>query len=255
VSAVGHEIDYSIADFVADVRAPTPTAAGQIVVPDMTDLHQRIESAEVRLSGAILTSLGRHRQRLDQLGSYVKPPAATAHQARLRLDDAAAELDMTIHHRLEDARRRLRELAGRLRTPAAREQRLLVARLASCLGQALAAKAAPRRLALERLRSRLDVNNFRRTLAARRNLLEDRRARLSDTILAAINSRRIQLAAAAGRLDSLSPLRVLERGYAVAVNQRDHRAIVDAATVEIGDELDIRLKRGRLRARTVAREN
>jgi exodeoxyribonuclease VII large subunit len=59
----------------------------------------------------------------------------------------------------------------------------------------------------------------------------------------------------AARLDSLSPLKVIDRGYAVVINLRDGRVAVDSAAVEPGDELDIRLARGRLRARTIAREN
>jgi exodeoxyribonuclease VII large subunit len=56
------------------------------------------------------------------------------------------------------------------------------------------------------------------------------------------------------RLNSLSPLRVLERGYAVVINPHDGRAVVDSAAVQDGDDLDIRLSRGRLRARIIARE-
>ena len=65
--------------------------------------------------------------------------------------------------------------------------------------------------------------------------------------------RRRQLAELAGRLDSLSPLRVLERGYAVAINSRDGRVVTDAAAVEIGDDLEVRLQRGRIYAVTRAR--
>lgn len=66
--------------------------------------------------------------------------------------------------------------------------------------------------------------------------------------------RRHQLAQLAAQLDSLSPLKVLERGYAVAINARDGRVVTDAATVEIGDQLEVRVKRGRIYALTRARE-
>jgi exodeoxyribonuclease VII large subunit len=64
----------------------------------------------------------------------------------------------------------------------------------------------------------------------------------------------MQVAVDAQRLDAVSPLRVLERGYAVVTNARDGRAVVNAQNVEIDDELHIRLGRGRLRARATARE-
>ncbi|MFZ0247657.1 MAG: exodeoxyribonuclease VII large subunit, partial [Candidatus Binatus sp.] len=61
------------------------------------------------------------------------------------------------------------------------------------------------------------------------------------------------LGALAGRLDALSPLKVLDRGYAVVINRTNSRAVLDAATVKLDDELDIRLARGRLRARATGR--
>jgi len=70
----------------------------------------------------------------------------------------------------------------------------------------------------------------------------------------AMETRRHLLAQLAGRLDSLSPLKVLERGYAVAINTRDGRVVTDAAAVEIGDELQVQVKRGRIQAVTRARE-
>jgi exodeoxyribonuclease VII large subunit len=69
----------------------------------------------------------------------------------------------------------------------------------------------------------------------------------------ALEARRRQLGALAGKLDALSPLKVLDRGYAVVINLRDSRAVLDAAAVQIDDELDIRLAKGRLQARTTGR--
>jgi exodeoxyribonuclease VII large subunit len=69
-----------------------------------------------------------------------------------------------------------------------------------------------------------------------------------------VESKRVEMAQAAGRLDSLSPLRVLERGYAVVTNPRDGRAVISATGVEVGDDVAVRLHRGRLRTRIVARE-
>src|SRR5262249_14774981 len=78
--------------------------------------------------------------------------------------------------------------------------------------------------------------------------------RLDAGAVAGLAKRRHRLGELGARLDSLSPLRVLERGYAVVRSVRDARVVVDASAVEVGDELQIRLLRGKLRARTVARE-
>ncbi len=69
----------------------------------------------------------------------------------------------------------------------------------------------------------------------------------------ALEASRGQLGAMAGRLDALSPLKVLDRGYAVVINQSNSRAVLDAATVKFDDELDIRLAKGRLSARATGR--
>jgi exodeoxyribonuclease VII large subunit len=69
----------------------------------------------------------------------------------------------------------------------------------------------------------------------------------------ALEAKRRQLGATAGRLDALSPLKVLDRGYAVVINQSNSRAVLDPATVKLGDELDIRLAKGRLSARATGR--
>jgi exodeoxyribonuclease VII large subunit len=76
---------------------------------------------------------------------------------------------------------------------------------------------------------------------------------LAQGAASALEKRRRQVGAMAGRLDALSPLKVLDRGYAVVTNLRDSRAVLDAATVNVGEELDIRVARGRLTARTTGR--
>jgi exodeoxyribonuclease VII large subunit len=84
VSAVGHEIDYTIADFVADVRAPTPTAAAQLVVPDKAELRRRLDETAATLNGAMVSALSSHRRRLGQLDSGLRDPRAALRQARQR---------------------------------------------------------------------------------------------------------------------------------------------------------------------------
>jgi exodeoxyribonuclease VII large subunit len=256
VSAVGHEIDYTIADFVADLRAPTPTAAAQMVVPDKADLRRRLDEIEATLGGAMRSAAAGHRRQLTHLEVRLRDPRNQLRQARQRLDDAAEELGDAVLDRVRGLRQLIRELAARFRTPQvlAREQRLLASRLAMRLAQALAAQATPLRLAAERIGARLNEANLRALIAARRLRVETAGVRLDQEIEAALEKRRMQLGAAAQRLDAVSPLRVLERGYAVVFKAGDGHAVVDAQSVEVGDELNIRLNRGRLTARTTARE-
>jgi len=209
VSAVGHEIDYTIADFVADARAPTPTAAAHLVVPRKADLKRRLDETSATMGGAMNSALLAHRRHLAQLAARVREPRGVVRQIRQRLDEAIAALTEAIAGSLRARRDQVLQLAGRLRPP----------------------RAEVRRRELTLLEERLALVGAR-----------------------AVEANRQRLAALAARLDSLSPLRVLERGYAVVTDTRSGRAVVDAAAVEVGDELEIRLNRGRLRARTVARD-
>jgi exodeoxyribonuclease VII large subunit len=256
VSAVGHEIDYTIADLAADLRAPTPTAAAQMVVPIKADLRRRIGEIGATLAGAMRGSLAGWRRETVHLGARVRDPRIILRQTRQRLEEASENLGAEIYARLADERRSVRELATRLKSPAAlaREQRVVASRIAIRLGQAMASRAAPMRLLLERNSARLAEADVRELVAARRERVEMLRRRLEAAGIAAIARKRAELSARARRLDDVSPLRVLERGYAVVTDSRDGRAVTDASAVEIGDEIDIRLGRGRLRARVTARQ-
>jgi len=118
----------------------------------------------------------------------------------------------------------------------------------------MSARANPYRITLERNAARLAEANLRAPVVQARAHLNRLFDRLESGLHSVLEKQRLLLAGDSRRLDAVSPLRVLERGYAVVVNARDGRAVTDAAGVEVGDELDIRLRRGRLRARTTGRE-
>jgi len=233
ISAVGHEIDYTIADFVADYRAPTPTAAAQVVVPMKAELERRLGEIGTALGGAMQSAIAGERRNLRHLGARVRDPRAALRQAGRRLDEVSGELEGAIAMRLGAARNRTRELGARLRGPGPRlrEYRHVGARLTLHLAQSASAWTERTAALIERLASRL-----------------------SDDADSMLNAERRRVAELAGRLDAMSPLRCLERGYAAVINRRDGRRVTDAAAVEVGDELDIRLRRGRLSARTLRRE-
>jgi exodeoxyribonuclease VII large subunit len=165
-------------------------------------------------------------------------------------------LGAAISSRLRDCRRDIREFLAHLKIPAAiaREQRLGVGRLALGLAQAMGARTNPYRIAFERNAAHLSETNLRAPVTVGRARLEQLSRRLEAAARSALEKNRALLVSNGHRLDAVSPLRVLERGYSVVVNARDRRAVTDAAQVELGDELHIRLVHGRLRARTTERE-
>jgi exodeoxyribonuclease VII large subunit len=210
ISAVGHEVDFTIADFVADLRAPTPTAAAHLVVPNHAELKERIANIEAAMRSVMSREIADLRETVDEFASRLRHPRTLLAESRVRIAECEVELKAAVASRISGERRMVQNLSQRLRGPAAMAREM--------------------RQGTERLANRL--------LQSARGALENRRRALG---------------ASAGKLDALSPLKVLDRGYGVVINPRDGRAVLDAATVQIDDELDIRLAKGRLTARTTAR--
>ena len=215
ISGVGHEVDFTIADFVADVRAATPTQAAEMVVAALERQQRRVDTAEERLSGALLQSLEHARLRLRGLEGA---------RGLARLPHRLKELDQQLQ-RLEALPQRLRALvAGRHRRTDAAASRLF--RWPVRFG-------APRRREL--VTARLAVAGERlRALVARRGL---------------------ELNGGERALGALSPRRVLERGYSMTTREGDPTPLRDAAAVNAGERLVTTLASGHLRSLVLGRVN
>lgn len=248
ISAVGHEIDYTIADFVADARAPTPTGAAQIVIPSRAELGERVAGTASTLYGAILAVATAYRREVSHLARGVRNPSPLLRQARQHMDETGIGLLAAARRRLGAATNSVARLSERLREPrhSLRESRIRVARLALHLARALDARAGQRRLAMANLAAHLEAARIGENSRRYRGEAAGVYRRLVDSGYRDLRTRRERLAQAAARLDSLSPLRVLERGYAVV--SHGGNVVNDAVAVQAGEELDIRLRRGRLRA-------
>jgi exodeoxyribonuclease VII large subunit len=215
ISAVGHETDYTIADFVADLRAPTPSAAAEMVVRAKDELQSRLAHLDSRARAGLRMRLTRVRSRLEAVTS----------------------------HRVFEAER------GRLRNAAQRTDELQRRSLV-----ALVRRGERAREGLRRLGERVGAFRFERQLEERRQRLRLREERLSSWWRRTLDARRAALGRAAGTLDALSPLAVLARGYAVVFDGRGERILRRAAEAAPGDALRIRLQEGALRATVTGRE-
>ena len=215
VAAVGHEIDFTIADFVADVRAPTPSAAAELVVPDRAACLEAVARMAGRLALSMRRELRAIGVRLDgaRRRLVLVHPGVRLEQQTQRLDDLTLRLERAAHADLQRERLRLGELHRRL------------------------LHRSPERLVQQQRARHQDL------------LLRLRHAATSRMACAAQ-----RLALAQRALNTVSPLATLARGFAI-VTRADGVLVTDASEVAPGDEIEARLARGTLTARVSGRRS
>ncbi len=206
VTGIGHEIDFTIADFAADLRAPTPSAAAEAVSPDGAALRRHLGSLEERLENWMRHYLNQCRRQFQWLDQRL----SRLHPAR----------------QVEEKVQRLDELASRL--PRAQQSILLNFR------HHLGTQAA-----------RLDRHHPAARLRQASASLGQLQGRLEQLVVHELETRRMRLAELGRALEAVSPLATLDRGYAIVSNQKGH-VLTRSGQVRPGDEIRVRLARGRL---------
>jgi exodeoxyribonuclease VII large subunit len=204
ISAVGHETDFTIIDFVADLRAPTPSAAAELVIRSRQEIEEKADGLQQRLLRAIRYRLLMGRQALTELaqhGAFARM-IDVINQRQQRADDLLYRLERAERQIFERHRRRW-ELA------AAAVRHYDVWRMLAGIRQQLHGRVAG-------------------MTAGVRNLLLQRRGLLERL---------------AGQLEALSPLAILDRGYALVLDASG-KLVKDAAQVNPGDEISVRLAKG-----------
>lgn len=208
VSAVGHEIDFTIADLVADVRAPTPSGAAEILVPDTATLVHALRNQQARLGRSLNRQLLAARREAGFLHERLQRvhPGAVLQNLQQRADELTVRLGRMLRGRLQQTLLQQSTLSRRLRvaSPAARIVRLREDR--------------------SRLEQRLQRAMQQRLATARRDF-----------------------AAVSGNLNAVSPLATLERGYAIVRDARG-RVLTATADVNPGDTIEAQLANGRVSA-------
>lgn len=210
ISAVGHETDVTIADFAADLRAPTPSAAAELVVRKKDEFQAHIDRLEQRLGGAVR---GRHRRMESRLNGLLARPGYAGLPGRLawrarHVSELSASLSAIAREGLERRRRRI-----------------------------------------EGLRRGLGQFDPRHRLGRVRATLITGRGRLDAVMARHLHRLQSRFRATAARLDGLSPLAVLGRGYAVCWDGDRKSVVRDAGSVSPGDPIRVTLERGEIRAR------
>ena len=203
ISAIGHEVDFTIADFVADLRAPTPSAAAELVVKSKEELAAGLEALLHRLKQAIKHRLAESRGELGALARSVKDPSILLGHLAQRLDDLQERFCRATNGRIIRCSDRLSSALNHLRltNPAVHVER---------------------------------SREFLMSLAAR-----------AESAMQRVLDRNGETAAVStGKLNSLSPLLTLSRGYAIVSKLPDYTMVRDGRSLSPGDRLDITFQRG-----------
>ncbi len=209
ISAVGHETDFTITDFVADLRAPTPSAAAELVIRSRQDVEEQAEALRLRLARAMRYRLLMARQTLTEVsqhGAFARM-MDVINQRQQRLDD--------LHFRIETAERKLIERNRRQ---------------------------------WEQISAAVHHYDARRLLTGIGRDLTSKSAALASAMGASLLRLRSQLEHLEGQLRALSPVAILDRGYALVFDSEGN-LIKDSGQVQVGDEITAKLARGSLTAK------
>ena len=212
---MGHETDVSLAELAADVRAATPSQAAELVVERLDRFEERLERGERDLRISL-------KGRMDR---------AAHHLARLASAPALARFPATVRQ-------------GRL------ESRAAASALVSSFQRVPSSLSSRISRAEQSVRAWVDRAAFPLLLT---RVLQERRA-AADRMAARVAAANERLGIAAGRLEALSPLRVLARGYAIVTKEGETAPVTDAAALAAGDAVRVRLARGRAVARILSTE-
>ena len=214
ISAVGHEVDVTIADLVADARASTPTRAGTIAVPDMREVLGRLDTAAARLSRNAAAGLEHSRMRLENVlaSSVFRTPYGPIRIAAQRLDDLLDELTDGMDDRIGRLRMRIDGFAATI------------------------ARIEPGRV-----------------IAQQQLRLHDLTARGQRAMYNVLSKKQLQLTAQENRVQALNPRSVLSRGYSITLNRRTGAVITDPAQVALGDDILTELAESRRIESTVTK--
>jgi exodeoxyribonuclease VII large subunit len=203
ISAVGHETDYTISDWVADLRAPTPSAAAELVVKDKREIKKSLHYLNDRLGSRVLQILQEHRTHLNHLQKILGTPEKALEGLFLRVDEFFGRLHRQVYWTLQ----RHQERSGHL--------------IRSLYLRSPIQRVAPQRL--------LVFEAQKRNAQSIRHSIEMKRERMNGLF---------------GKINSLSPLSILQRGYSITRKLPDLRILRIASEVHPGDHVEVRLHQG-----------
>lgn len=204
ISAVGHEVDVVISDYIADHRAATPSAAAELVSPDQQEMLGRLKLQENRLQRALQQRIAAQKFKLQQLKARLQHPGQRLREQSQRLDQLEIRLKQAVQNRLQQQTERLK-----------------------------------------RSEISLQAHSPKQLIQVRSSRLDNLKNRLLQQIRMELRQQNMQLHATVGRLNTVSPLATLERGYAIVKDQQGN-LLRSAKETQVGAQIETQLGEGRL---------
>ena len=205
ISAVGHETDFTIADFVADVRAPTPSAAAELVVKNKKDLLKMIEGIEGKMTREMIHFLNRKREEAKSVEGMIRDPRRRMEEFRLRLDECWSRLGAAVRRTWRENRERI-----------SRDFHLLLSQ---------------------------DPSN---KIKSFRDILRQKNKGIGVGIYTILSDKTKGWERQIAKLEAMSPLAILKRGYSITKRHTDGKILIDAKEVEVKEMVEVKLFKGQI---------
>lgn len=243
ISAVGHETDTTLIDYVSDARAPTPTGAAEIAVPVRSDLQLQIDDLEQRQKRALVRATRRGAERVE--ATRLPRPDRLLEPKRQRLDAIGDRLPLSMRTLVARQRSRLDSVSGRLSSPKeiVLEKRSRLDKLSARLGSGLQQAASKKRIEFARSASRLRPEPLVADAKRARSALIDIAQRARPALDRIVLGKQTDLSSKAKLLETLSYQATLNRGYAI-VRDGDGKLLRSAEVVAKAASVDVTLADG-----------
>lgn len=228
ISAVGHEVDFTIADFVADVRAPTPSAAAELAVPDSAELLAKVQSVSRRLTSLISQQIQSEWRHVQHLFRRLPQPKAQINQQFQIVTKLEQQLSRSWLRTLENKQQKLDLLTARLTHPQAKidTQKQKVVGLQARLQQA--------------------IKQQLHTVKQQQQNIVKLHKQLHNGMQQTISQKKTNLSQQMRTLAAVSPLNTLERGYSISTVAATGQVLQTIDDVELGQAINVRLQQGQL---------